>query len=124
MGVAAAEAGGTESAAVLCQFLYVFHTEVPQRVGSDDLADLFPGVMDRNEGVPGVNVRAIIAGIQEGGAEIRRCTWVAPASRSSFTMRAAVVPRTMESSMRTTRLPFTVADTGFSLIRTLFSRFF
>ena len=66
-GVAAAEAGGTESAAVLCQFLYVFHTEVPQRVGSDDLADLFPGVMDRNEGVPGVNVRAIIAGIQEGG---------------------------------------------------------
>ena len=50
------------------------------------------------------------------------CTSVAPASRSSCTMRAQVVPRTMLSSTSTTRLPLTVAETGFSLMRTLFSR--
>ena len=37
-------------------------------------------------------------------------------------LRAQVVPRTMESSTSTTRLPFTVAATGFSLMRTMFSR--
>ena len=50
------------------------------------------------------------------------CTSVAPASRKSRTMRAQVVPRTMESSTSTTRLPFTVAETGLSLMRTRFSR--
>ena len=40
------------------------------------------------------------------------------------TIRLIVVPRAMESSISTTRLPLTVADTGLSLIRTSFSRSF
>ena len=39
-------------------------------------------------------------------------------------MRALVVPRTMESSMSTTRLPATTPEMGLSLIRTLSSRLF
>ena len=39
-------------------------------------------------------------------------------------MRAEVVPRTMESSIRTTRLSRTVLAMTFSLMRTLFSRCF
>ena len=60
----------------------------------------------------------------KGGADTRKWTSAAPASRSSLMMRAEVVPRTMESSTSTTRLPFTVLDTTFSLMRTLFSRCF
>ena len=37
-------------------------------------------------------------------------------------MRADVVPRTMLSSIITTRLPFTTAEIGLSLMRTRFSR--
>ena len=40
------------------------------------------------------------------------------------TTRAEVVPRTMESSTRTTRLSRTVAVTAFSLMRTLSARWF
>ena len=59
-----------------------------------------------------------------GGADTIKCTSVAPASRSNLMMRADVVPRTMESSTSTTRLPLTVLETTFSLMRTLFSRCF
>lgn len=53
---------------------------------------------------------------------MRRCTSVAPASRSIATMRREVVPRTTESSIRITRRPRTSERTGESFIRTPFSR--
>ena len=42
----------------------------------------------------------------KGGAETRMWISFAPASRRRFTIRALVVPRTMESSISTTRLSF------------------
>ena len=57
-----------------------------------------------------------------GGLAMRRCTSVAPASRSIRTMRREVVPRTTESSMSTIRWPRTMDLTAESFIRTPFSR--
>ena len=54
---------------------------------------------------------------------MRICTSLAPAERSKFTIRPLVVPRTMESSMRTMRLPFTSDTMGLSFIRTRSIRF-
>ena len=50
--------------------------------------------------------------------------WIsfAPALRSRSMVRRQVVPRTMESSISTTRLPPTTERMGFSLILTSFSR--
>ena len=45
---------------------------------------------------------------------MRRWTSRAPASRTILTILRLVVPRTMESSTTTTRLPFTTCLTGFS----------
>ena len=45
---------------------------------------------------------------------MRTCTSLAPASRSILTILRLVVPRTIESSTTTTRLPFTTCCTGFS----------
>ena len=53
---------------------------------------------------------------------MRTCTSVAPASRSIFTMRSDVVPRTIESSIIITRFPFTASFKTFSFTRTLDSR--
>ena len=50
-----------------------------------------------------------------GGDEIRRCTSVAPASRSICTVLRVVVPRTMESSTTTRRLPAMMAPSGLNL---------
>ena len=44
-----------------------------------------------------------------GGLAMRICTWVAPASRTMVTIFLLVVPRTMESSTRITRLPLSSA---------------
>ena len=44
-----------------------------------------------------------------GGLAIRMCTSDAPASRTIRTIFSEVVPRTIESSTRTTRLPFSTA---------------
>ena len=41
-----------------------------------------------------------------GGQLMRTCTSRAPASRTMRTILREVVPRTIESSMRTTRRPF------------------
>ena len=49
-----------------------------------------------------------------GGEETRTWTSRAPASRSIRTILRDVVPRTIESSTRTTRLPSTTSRTGFS----------
>lgn len=61
-------------------------------------------------------------GFRKGGAETAKCTSLAPASRSSLTIRPQVVPRTIESSISTTRLSFTVSAMTLSLMRTAFSR--
>ena len=53
-----------------------------------------------------------------GGALMRMCTSRAPASRSIFTILRLVVPRTIESSMTTTRLPRSTSRTGLSFRRT------
>ena len=53
-----------------------------------------------------------------GGQLIRTCTSVAPDARTIFTILRLVVPRTIESSIRTTRLPSSTLRTGFSLILT------
>ena len=50
-----------------------------------------------------------------GGDEIRMCTSTAPASRTILMILRDVVPRTMESSMSTTRLPLRLSLTGLSL---------
>ncbi len=42
--------------------------------------------------------------------------------RAAAMVRAQVVPRTMESSTSTTRLPSTAQEMAFSLMRDLFSR--
>ncbi len=46
------------------------------------------------------------------------CTSRAPAWRSIFTILRLVVPRTMESSTTTTRLPCNTSGTAFNLIFT------
>ena len=53
-----------------------------------------------------------------GGELIRRWTSLAPASRIILTILRLVVPRTIESSMTTTRLPSRRLCTGCSLRRT------
>jgi hypothetical protein len=49
-----------------------------------------------------------------GGDDTRTCTSVAPASRSTATSWRIVVPRTIESSTTTTRLPAT-SSSGLNL---------
>ena len=53
---------------------------------------------------------------------IRRCTSSAPASRSICTSAFCVVPRTIESSTTTTRLPARFSRSGFSFMRTARAR--
>src|SRR5215467_3632302 len=50
--------------------------------------------------------------------EMRKCTSLAPASRIICTIFTEVVPRTMESSMSTIRLPLTTARLALCLRRT------
>ncbi len=53
---------------------------------------------------------------------MRRCTSAAPASRSMRITERCVVPRTMESSTTTSRLPAMASVSGFSLRRTASAR--
>ncbi|CAM3657538.1 hypothetical protein STAL104432_27210 [Streptomyces albus] len=50
-----------------------------------------------------------------GGEEMRTCTSAAPASRSIRTSARWVLPRTMESSTTTSRLPRMTSRSGLSL---------
>ena len=52
-----------------------------------------------------------------GGLEMRTWTSAAPASRSIATSARCVLPRTMESSMTTRRLPSMTSRRGLSLRR-------
>ena len=45
---------------------------------------------------------------------MRRCTSVAPADRSIFTILRLVVPRTIESSTTTTRFPLSTSRSALS----------
>ena len=58
----------------------------------------------------------------KGGADTRMWTSFAPASRSRLVIWRQVVPRTMESSIITTRLPSTSLRKADSLMRTACSR--
>ena len=71
-----------------------------------------------NEVVPGINIRSVVA----GGEEMRMWISLAPASRSNPTICPLVVPRTMESSIRTIRFPSTSSRMGLSLIFTWSTR--
>ena len=53
---------------------------------------------------------------------MRMCTSFAPAVRSISTILRLVVPRTMESSTRISRLPRTLRVSALSLVRTPSSR--
>ena len=53
---------------------------------------------------------------------IRRCTSAAPASRSMATTARVVVPRTIESSTTTSRLPSMFSRSGLSFMRTAIAR--
>jgi hypothetical protein len=53
-----------------------------------------------------------------GGLEMRKCTSLAPASRIMWTIFTEVVPRTIESSMSTMRLPATTARLALCFMRT------
>ena len=53
-----------------------------------------------------------------GGQLIRMCTSEAPAALTIFTILRLVVPRTIESSISTTRCPRSNSRTGFSFTRT------
>jgi hypothetical protein len=53
-----------------------------------------------------------------GGDEMRMCTSRAPAARTILTILRLVVPRTIESSTMTTRLPAKTSRFGLSLTLT------
>ena len=57
-----------------------------------------------------------------GGEEMRKWTSRAPASRIIRTILTLVVPRTIESSISTTRLPATTARLALCFMRTPSSR--
>ena len=57
-----------------------------------------------------------------GGELMRRWTSSAPASRSMRTSALWVVPRTIESSMTTSRLPSMLWRSGFNFMRTARAR--
>ena len=44
----------------------LFHRQITQRIHSNDLGDLLHTVMAGDEVFPGINVSAIVTGIQEG----------------------------------------------------------
>ncbi len=96
--------------------------EKAQAVCTDQRADLLHRVPAGDQVVLVWNVRAEIAGETNGGAEERICTSAAPASRSRDTICREVVPRTIESSIMTTRLPCTQLRSAPSLMRTACSR--
>ena len=90
-------------------------------MGKRGRADLLPGLLDRPAGrdelVVVAEVDPVEAGETIGGDETRTCTSVAPPSKSIATSWRIVVPRTIESSTTTTRLPDTSSSgLNFSLI--------
>ena len=64
--------------------------------------------------------KEVLSGI--GGAVMRRCTSFAPDSRSMATSWREVLPRTIESSTTTRRLPSMMSRRGLSLRRMPSSR--
>ena len=80
--------------------------QVGERVGLDEGADLLDALLRRDQLALGGACRCRSSrGRSVGGAEIRRWTSRAPAARTMRTILREVVPRTIESSISTTRLP-------------------
>ena len=124
-GVLAGEAGSAEAAVrVLGQSDDVLRRKVAQRVGPDDLVDLVHRAAGGDQQLLVGDVGAEIAGIFEGGRGNTEVDFLRSGVPQQLDDAGEVVPRTMESSTSTTRLPLTVLDTTFSLMRTLFSRCF
>lgn len=121
-GVCAAEAGGAEAAASLCDLQEVLYTKIAQGIHTDDLRDFLHCVVVCNQVFRLVNVRAIVAGGDKGGALTLMWISLAPARRSRSITPRQVVPRTMESSISTMRFPSTSARMGLSLRLTPISR--
>ena len=104
------------------QLLHMLNAQIAQRVRPDQLVDLLDGVAGGNQVFLVGNVGAEVARVGERRGADAVVYLAAPASRSRRMVRALVVPRTMESSTSTTRLPLTVDVMAFSLMRTLLSR--
>ena len=79
--------------------------QVSQRVRFDVLADLLHRMAGSNQLSFVGSVHTVIAGEIVGGQLMRIWTSVAPAARTILTIFRLVVPRTIESSTSTTRLP-------------------
>ena len=60
-----AEVGGTNH---LCQ---VFDFQIAQGICADDFRNFGNRVVAGNQVLPGINIRAIVAGMRKGGDEIR-----------------------------------------------------
>ena len=80
--------------------------QVAQRIGGEVSADLFVACGSTRPArcASACRCRSSRA-MRNGGLEMRMCTSLAPASRTILTILRLVVPRTIESSMTTTRLP-------------------
>ena len=92
-----------------------------REVGPDVAADL----LDREVGRQQLALSPVSmpeARQRWGGDMIRRWTSAAPDWRSMATTARVVVPRTMESSTTTSRLPSMFSRSGLSFIRTAMSR--
>ena len=92
--------------------------DVRQRVGADGLADLVDreAVRDQLGAARRSRCRRSTA-TSPAATEIRTCTSAAPASRSIRTRARWVLPRTIESSTTTSRLPAITSRRGFSFSR-------
>ena len=89
-----------------------------QRIGADERAHAFEVVIGGQELVALGRIDAVIVGMVIGGDAMRMCTSRAPASRIICTIFTEVVPRTIESSISTMRLPATTARLALCLRRT------
>ena len=97
--------------------------EVGERVGFDELADLFDGLVGGDEVALAGRVDAVEAGRDGGRATDAEMDFFgAGAADHADDLSRLVVPRMMESSMRMTRLPSRRLRTGLSLRRTPKSR--
>ena len=122
-GILAGKAGSAETAfCVLGQLHHMLGGQVAQGIGPDDLIDLLHIAARGHQQLLVGDVGAEVAGIFERGGRDPEVDFLCTGIPQQ--LDDAVVPRTMESSTSTTRLPLTVLDTTFSLMRTLFSRCF
>ena len=121
--VMAGKAAGAEPAlAVDGQLGHMFNAQVAQGIGPHDLADLLHRMAGGNQVFFVRDVGAEIAGVGKRRGRNAVVYFLGTGVAQQLMVRALVVPRTMESSTSTTRLPATVEKIAFNLMRTLLSR--